>query len=298
MARFAAPRTALLLLALPLATAPLPGQQTRPERTDGAETSHYADVTGFLDSLARRTPDLRVGVLGHSPEGRPIPWVLAARPMVDSPGDAQRSGKPILYLQANIHSGEVEGKEAAQMLLRDLTVGPLHALLDSVILLVVPIYNIDGNERFGPGDSNRAGQNGPAVVGPSVNGQGLNLNRDYVKLEAPETVASLALLERWEPDFFIDHQRQLSRLRTDLVARAQPQLQSGERLLPGSLSSPRAGTTAPAPPARDLSLRQLPQPGAGFAGPRLGDLRRASPLRHQFDGHSRADPDPLRGLQQ
>jgi hypothetical protein len=124
--------------------------------------------------------------------------------MVDAPGDAHRTGKPIVYIQGNIHSGEVEGKEAAQMLLRDLTVGPLVPLLDSVIVLVVPIYNIDGNERFGPGDRNRPGQNGPAVVGPSTNGQGLNLNRDYVKLEAPETRASYAVLNAWEPDIFID----------------------------------------------------------------------------------------------
>ena len=90
------------------------------------------------------------------------------------------------------------------MILRDLTVGPLTPLLDSVIVLVVPIYNADGNDHFGPGDKNRPGQNGPAIVGPSTNGQGLNLNRDYVKLEAPETRASYALLNAWEPDLFID----------------------------------------------------------------------------------------------
>ncbi|MBK7351930.1 MAG: peptidase M14 [Gemmatimonadetes bacterium] len=201
-----------LLRSLPLAAfalalagpARLTAQSTRPERTGGAETSSYADVTGFLDSLARRSRDLRLGVLGTSPEGRAIPWVLAARPMVEGPAAAARSGKPVIYLQGNIHSGEVEGKEAAQMLLRDLAVGPLSRLLDSVIVLVVPIYNIDGNEKFGPGERHRPGQNGPAVVGPSLNGQGLNLNRDYVKLEAPETRAAYALLAAWDPDVFID----------------------------------------------------------------------------------------------
>jgi len=186
----------------------LPGvlgaQSTRPERTDGAETSTYADVVGFVDSLSRLGPGIRIGVLGQSPEGRPLPYVVAARPMVDSPEDAARTGKPIIYIQGNIHSGEVEGKEAAQMLLRDLTVGPLAPLLDSLIVIVVPIYNADGNERFGPGERNRPGQNGPAIVGPSTNGQGLNLNRDYVKLEAPETRAAYALLDRWGPDLFID----------------------------------------------------------------------------------------------
>ncbi len=199
------PRSPLPIAAL-LLLHPLVGaaQQTRPERTAGAETSTYADVVAFVDSLASLSSSIRVGILGTSPEGRPLPYVIAARPMIDSPGDAQRSGKPIIYIQGNIHSGEVEGKEAAQALLRDLAVGPLHSLLDSVILLVVPIYNADGNERFGPGDRNRPGQNGPAIVGPSVNGQGLNLNRDYVKLEAPETRASYALINAWEPDLFID----------------------------------------------------------------------------------------------
>ena len=183
---------------------PLSTQQTRPERTAGAETSTYADVIGFLDSLARTGAPLRSGTLGFSPEGRRIPWVLAARPMVDGPADAQRSGKPIIYIQGNIHAGEVEGKEAAQRLLRELVLGTLRPLLDSVIVLLVPIYNADGNERFAPGSRNRPGQNGPASVGQGSNGQGLNLNRDYVKLEAPETRASLALFNAWEPDLFID----------------------------------------------------------------------------------------------
>lgn len=194
----------LLLLLLPARPATIAGQSTRPERTGGAETSSYADVVGFVDSLARLTGDIRVGTLGQSPEGRWLPWVLAARPMVSTPSEAARTGKPVVYIQGNIHSGEVEGKEAAQQLLRDLTVGPLAPLLDSVIVLVVPIYNADGNERLGPGERNRPGQNGPAVVGPSQNGQGLNLNRDYVKLEAPETRASYALLNAWDPDIFID----------------------------------------------------------------------------------------------
>jgi hypothetical protein len=200
-----------LLWSLPAAvalTAWLPAglsaQQTRPERTAGQETSTYADVLEFLDSLTRAGAEFRSGTLGESPEGRRIPWVVAARPMVDGPADAAESGKPIIYIQGNIHAGEVEGKEAAQMLLRDLTLGPLRSLLDSVIVLIVPIYNIDGNERFGPGEVNRPGQNGPGWVGQGTNGQGLNLNRDYVKLEAPETRGALALIDRWQPDIFID----------------------------------------------------------------------------------------------
>src|SRR3954468_4914943 len=182
----------------------LAAQTTRAERTDYRQTSSYADVLAFLDSLQAVTHDLRLGTIAVSPEGRAVPYVIASRPLVSSPVEAQRSGKPVIYLQANIHAGEVEGKEAAQMLLRDLTVGPLRTLLDKVVLLVVPIYNPDGNERWGPGEQNRPGQNGPEIVGRNLNGQGLNLNRDYVKMEAPETRGSGSLLLEWDPDLFID----------------------------------------------------------------------------------------------
>jgi hypothetical protein len=180
------------------------GQTTRAERSGYRETSSYDDVLKFLDSLQALSPDMRVVSLATSPEGRQVPYVVAARPLPYSPAQARRSGKSIVYLQANIHAGEVEGKEVAQMLLRDLTVGPLHSLLDRLILLVVPIYNTDGNERWGPGQQNRPGQDGPEPVGQNPNGQGLNLNRDYVKLEAPETRGSVSLINDWDPDLFID----------------------------------------------------------------------------------------------
>lgn len=189
----------ILLLAAPLAA-----QTTRPERTNYQETSSYADVLAFLDSLEVESGDIRIATLATSPEGRRIPYVLAASPMPASPAEAHRGGKLVVYLQANIHAGEVEGKEAAQMLLRDLTLGRLRPLLDSLVLLVVPIYNTDGNERIGPSERNRPGQNGPALVGQNPNGQWLNLNRDYVKMEAPETRGAAELLEAWDPDLFID----------------------------------------------------------------------------------------------
>ncbi len=189
---------------LALLAGPLSAQSTRPERTGFQETSTHADVLHFLDSLTLATADVRVGTLALSPEGRRVPFVVAARPLPLSPGEAHRSGKPMVYLQANIHGGEVEGKEAAQMLLRDLTRGPLRYLLDSLILLVVPIFNADGNDHLGPVARNRPGQNGPQTVGQNTNGQGLNLNRDYIKLEAPETRGAVRLIQTWDPDLLID----------------------------------------------------------------------------------------------
>ena len=191
-------------LALLLLVAPLAAQQTTPERTGGKETSSWADVTTFLDSLERRGAPFRFGTLGTSTEGRRVPFVIAAAPGVQGPADAQASGRVVVWLQGDIHGGEVEGKEVAQMVLRDIAFGSLRPLLDSVVLLVVPIYNPDGNDTWADGSINRPGQNGPAIVGRNTTGLGLNLNRDYVKMEAPETRGAAALIDAWQPDFFID----------------------------------------------------------------------------------------------
>jgi len=196
------PTAAALLLAI--VTAPLAAQQTTPERTGMARTSTHAEVLAFLDSLQGRGAAIHVGSLGTSTQGREIPYVIAARPMVSSPAEAKRSGKPVIYLQGNIHAGEVEGKEVVQQLLREMTLGAQRSLLDSIILLAVPIYNTDGNEAWGPGQRNRPGQNGPDTVGLRPNGQGFDLNRDYVKQEAPETRAAHAFITAWDPDVVID----------------------------------------------------------------------------------------------
>lgn len=191
-------------IALALLATPLAAQQTVPERTNNERTSTHAEVLAFLDSLAARGAAIRVGHLGTSPDGREIPYVIAARPLVDDPVAARRTGKPVLYIQANIHAGEVEGKEALQQVLRELTLGALRPLLDSVIVVAVPIYNSDGNEAFGPVTRNRPEQDGPPMVGLRPNGQGYDLNRDYVKQEAPETRGALALIAAWDPDLFMD----------------------------------------------------------------------------------------------
>jgi hypothetical protein len=179
-------------------------QATRAERSGFRETSSYGDVLAFLDSLQQVVGEIRIGTLATTAEGRRVPYVIAARPLVSNAAEAHRTGKPIIYLQANIHGGEVAGKEAVQMLLRDLTLGALRPLMDKIVLLVVPIYNPDGNERWQPGERNRPGQNGPGLVGQNPNGQGLNLNRDYVKMEALETRGAASLLIGWDPDLFVD----------------------------------------------------------------------------------------------
>jgi hypothetical protein len=178
--------------------------RTRPERTAFRETSRYEDVRGFLDSLRKLGAPLNFGSIGKTTEGREIPYVIASRPVVTTPSEAKRLGRPIVYVQGNIHAGEVEGKDALLALLRDLTIDPKPNALDSVVLIAVPIYNADGNERFASQAVNRTEQNGPELVGIRANAQRLDLNRDYVKAEAPETRASLAMFNTWDPDVFVD----------------------------------------------------------------------------------------------
>jgi len=173
----------------PLGPADYP--RTRAEQTRYRETSHYADVRTFLDSLRKLQAPLVFGS-------------IASRPLVSTPSEAERLGRPIVYVQGNIHAGEVEGKDALLALLRDLTYSTKPNVLDSIVLIAVPIYNADGNERFAPQSVNRTEQNGPEMVGIRANAQNLDLNRDYVKAEAPETRASLAMFNTWDPDVFVD----------------------------------------------------------------------------------------------
>jgi hypothetical protein len=205
---FLAVVTALVVLACaptvrrPLGPADYP--RTRAEQTGYREASHYADVRKFLDSLRNLQAPLAFGSIGKTFEGRDIPYVIASRPLVTTPSEAERLGRPIVYVQGNIHAGEVEGKDALLALLRDLTYSTKPNVLDSIVLIAVPIYNADGNERFAPQSVNRTEQNGPEMVGTRANAQSLDLNRDYVKAEAPETRASLAMFNKWDPDVFVD----------------------------------------------------------------------------------------------
>jgi len=177
---------------------------TRAERTNFMETSHYADVVSFLDSLKLLGAPITIGDIGKTSEGREIPYVVASRPVVRDAAEAKRLNRPIVYIQADIHAGEVEGKEAILAMLRELSDDKQPNVLDSLVLVVVPIYNADGNEKFGPQATNRPEQDGPELVGQRANGQGLDLNRDYIKADAPETRASLAMFNAWDPDVFVD----------------------------------------------------------------------------------------------
>jgi len=192
------------VLVIATAGSTLGAQQTRAERSKYTETSTHADVIAFVDSLQVRGGRVRVGAIGTTTQGRELPYIIASRPLVNTPSEARRLGRPIVYIQGNIHAGEVEGKEALQAVLRDLVFDTKRNVLDSIVLIAVPIYNGDGNEVFRPQAQNRGAQNGPELVGQRPNANGLDLNRDYIKAEAPETRASLAMFNAWDPDLFVD----------------------------------------------------------------------------------------------
>src|SRR5688572_6616818 len=177
--------------------------QSRAERTRFEETSSFEDVSGFVAALVARTPRIRVETFGSSEEGRALPLLVIGDPPAASPEAAHASGLPVVLAMANIHAGEVEGKEALLHLARRLTAGDLQPLLPGAIWLFAPIYNADGNERVSL--ENRPEQNGPiGGVGTRENARGLDLNRDYMKLESAEARALAALLTRWDPDVVID----------------------------------------------------------------------------------------------
>jgi len=195
----------LTLLLAAQAGAQTPGPlRTRPERTEYRETSSYADVMDFVRRASTMAPRLlHPTTFGYTMEGRALPLVVVGRVRDASPAAVRASGKIRVFIQANIHAGEVEGKEAAQMLLRALARGEHATWFDSLVLLIAPIYNADGNERVKL--TNRPLQNGPVGgMGQRANAQGLDLNRDHMKLESPEARSLVALFNAYDPQVVID----------------------------------------------------------------------------------------------
>ena len=168
------------------------------------KTPSYAETQAFLRRLAMAAPDtIRLETFGTTPEGRPMTVVVAAKDGDLTPERARAAGKPIVLVQAGIHPGEIEGKDAGLMLLRDFAkMGRLPHLLDHAVLVYIPVYSVDGHENSGP--YFRINQNGPDEMGFRGQAQYLNLNRDYVKADAPETRAWLALWNTWRPDLLVD----------------------------------------------------------------------------------------------
>jgi hypothetical protein len=188
---------------LSLALAPADRWVTPAEQARFERTPRYDETIAYLKLLAAAAPELRLVSLGKSPEGRDVWMVIASKERAFTPETLRATGKPTVFAQAGIHAGEMDGKDAGLMLLRDMTVrGTKRALLDRANFLFVPILSVDGHERFSR--YSRINQRGPIESGWRTNAQNLNLNRDYGKLDAPETRAVVQAVDRWKPDLYLD----------------------------------------------------------------------------------------------
>lgn len=174
------------------------------EASDFTATSRYDDVMTFIQALQQRSSLLRVETLCVSVEGRAVPLLVIGKPVPSSPFELQHDPRAVVYIQANIHAGEVEGKEASLMLAREILLQETPPYLDQLIILIAPILNADGNEKISP--TNRQRQAGPDKgVGIRYNSQNLDLNRDSMKLESPELQGLVKnVLMRWDPVLLVD----------------------------------------------------------------------------------------------
>ena len=176
---------------------------THAEETDYRETPRYDATIDYCKRLAEASPFIQFESFGKSGQGRDLPLLIASEEEVFTPEAARRARKPIVLIQACIHAGEPDGKDAGLALLRDIAITKSHeGLLKNLVLLFIPIYNTDGHERSSP--YNRINQNGPAEMGWRTTASYQNLNRDYMKADTPETRAWLSLWNEWKPDLFID----------------------------------------------------------------------------------------------
>jgi len=178
--------------------------QTVAEKSDFKSTSNYNDVKLFIDQLIKSSPYIKADYIATSAEGRKVPLLIIGNPLPKSPADLINDKRIVVYIQANIHAGEVEGKEATLMYVRDLLKNRNPEILKNVVLLICPLFNPDGNEKISP--LNRTYQNGPVNgVGVRYNGQFLDLNRDAMKAESPEVRGVLAnVFGKWDPAVFMD----------------------------------------------------------------------------------------------
>ena len=220
--------TAALLASTPCGAAPATDTSSTDLRTIGevsgyAKTGRYDEVERLCVAFAARWPArVRCIEFGRTPEQRPMLALVASDSGALDPAAARARKLPVLLFQGGIHAGEIDGKDAAFSALRDLleSRGPAGAL-QKVTIVFVPVYNVDGHERFGRW--NRPNQSGPDETGWRTTAQNLNLNRDYTKADAPETRAMLRLLDEWDPIIYADlHVTDGARFRVDLSVEVEP----------------------------------------------------------------------------
>lgn len=177
---------------------------TTGEKTQWQQTARYDEAVRIMHRLAALSPEVKVIQFGTTSQGRAMYAMIVSSDKAFTPAAAAAGKKAVILIQSGIHSGEIEGKDTALMLVRDMVITKTRAAwLNNAIFLVIPVFNIDGHENRSP--FNRANQNGPDITGTRAQAQELNLNRDYVKAATPEMKGWLKLYQDWLPDFMFDN---------------------------------------------------------------------------------------------
>lgn len=173
------------------------------EQTDFVQTPKAEQTMAYFQKLADYSPMVNLSTFGQSAQGRDLVAVVLDKDGLQDPEKIRKKGRAIILVESCIHSGEPDGKDATMIFIRDMIVENKDIeLLDNVSFLFIPILNIDGHEDFRA--TNRINQNGPAELGTRNTAQQLNLNRDFLKADAPEMRAWLKLYNEWMPELFID----------------------------------------------------------------------------------------------
>ena len=218
-------RSAFLLAAL--AAAPLSHAATAlttlSERSGFQSTGRYDEVIALCTAFQKAYPkQVRCVDFGRTPEERPMKALVVSGSGAFTPLDAKRQGLPVTLIQGGIHAGEIDGKDAGFLALREVLEGRLaKGALDKQVLIFVPVFNVDGHERFGKW--NRPNQRGPVEMGWRTTAQNYNLNRDYVKADAPEMQAMLGLVNAWDPLTYVDlHVTDGAKFQHDVSIQVEP----------------------------------------------------------------------------
>jgi hypothetical protein len=196
--------TFILLLTSFLQGNPVEDWSTPSEKSNYRTTPNYAETLSYLKRIASSAKGkVKLEPFGKSGSGRILWTVVISGDGVFDPEAIHRANRPVVLIQNGIHAGEIDGKDASLALVRDMVIkGNQKQLLKKAVIVIIPIYNVDGHERISR--YNRINQNGPEEMGWRTTAINLNLNRDYMKADAPETHAFLELFNRWLPDFFFD----------------------------------------------------------------------------------------------
>lgn len=178
--------------------------QTYFEKSNYLKSPQYDETIGYFKRIEEISPFASMSTIGFSPQGRELKCMIVSKDKAFTPAEAKQTGKPIILVINGIHSGEIEGKDASMLLLREILVTKEKEwMVENVILLIIPVFNVDGHENISR--YNRINQNGPEEMGKRTTAHNLNLNRDWLKADAPEMQSLLKLFSEWLPDFLIDN---------------------------------------------------------------------------------------------